>query len=106
MLRTTYYSPSDGQKVREMQLAELSDGPDDTYRSNIQISELNALNAALAIIKFKQLRGFYFEEVPYYHLLLDVGDMKTVGSFHDPIRFRLQRVHYMPAVLEPGSVRF
>jgi Domain of unknown function (DUF6791)/ThiF family len=40
-LRTTYYSSTDGQKVRDMQLAELSDSPDDLYRSNIQISELN-----------------------------------------------------------------
>lgn len=101
-LRTTYYSASDGQDVKEMQLAELSDSPDDLYRSNIQISELNALNAAMAITKFKQLRGFYLEEVPYYHVLFDVGDMKTVGSHHDPKRMRLQRVHYMPAVLEPG----
>lgn len=28
--------------------------------------------------------------------------MKTVGSKHDPKRIQLQRVHFMPAVLEPG----
>lgn len=100
-LRTTCYSSSDGQKVRDMQLAELSDSPDDLYRSNIQISELNALSACLAVIGFKQLRGFYLEEVPYYHVLFDVGDMKTVGSLLDPVRFRLQHVQYLPAVLEP-----
>ena len=32
---------------------------DDEYDSNIQIVELNALNAALAVIKWKKLRGFY-----------------------------------------------
>ena len=101
-LRTTFYSSSDGPKIRDKQLAELSDSPDDLYRSDIQISELNALNACLAVIRFKQLRGFYLEEVPYYHVLLDVGDMKTVGSLQDPKKIRLQRVHYMPAVLEPG----
>ena len=101
MLRSTYYSASEGQRVRDMQLSELSDAPDELYRNNIQISELNALNACLAIIRFKELRGFYLEEVPYYHLLFDVGDMKTVGSSEDPIGFRLQRVQYMPAVLEP-----
>ena len=31
----------------------------DDYSSNIQISELNALNAALAVIKWKKLLGFY-----------------------------------------------
>ncbi len=101
MLRTTYYSSSDGRNVRDMKLAELSDSPDGLYRSNIQISELNALNACLAVMRFKQARGFYLEEVPYFNVLFDIGDMKTVGSFQDPIRFRLQHVQYMPAVLEP-----
>jgi len=80
MLRSTYYSAEHGQKVRDKGLAEMSDQPDDIYRTNIQISEINALNACLAVIRFKQLRGFYFEETPYYHLLLEIGDLKVVGE--------------------------
>lgn len=80
MLRATYYSVEHGQKVRDKGLAEMSDHPDDIYRTNIQISEINALNACLAVIRFKQLRGFYFEETPYYHLLLEIGDLKVVGE--------------------------
>lgn len=34
---------------------------DDLYRNNIQIAELNAYNAALAVIKWKKLRGFYLD---------------------------------------------
>lgn len=83
MLRTTYYAAETAQKVREKGLAEMSDQPDDIYRTNIQISEINALNACLAVIRFKQLRGFYFEEIPYYHLLLDIGDLKTVGDWNE-----------------------
>jgi hypothetical protein len=66
--------------VRDKALAEMSDQPDDIYRTNIQISEINALNACLAVIRFKQLRGLYFEEIPYYHLLLEIGDLKIVGE--------------------------
>jgi hypothetical protein len=80
MIRATYYSTEDAQKVRDKGLAEMSDQPDDIYRSNIQISEINALNACLAVIRYKQLRGFYFEETPYYHLLLELGDLKVVGE--------------------------
>ncbi len=80
MLRATYYSAEHGQTARGKELAELKDNSNDLYRTNIQISELNALNACLAVIRFKQLRGFYFEEVPYYHLLLEVGDLKIVGE--------------------------
>ena len=32
---------------------------DGLYSRNIQIAELNALNAALAVIKWKKLLGFY-----------------------------------------------
>jgi hypothetical protein len=80
MLRTTYYSAQDGRKLREKGLSEFSDSPDDIYKTDIQIAELNALNASLAIIKFKQLRDFYLEEIPYYHLLLEIADLKIIGA--------------------------
>lgn len=34
---------------------------DDAYSTNIQIAELNMLNAALAVIKWKKLAGFYVD---------------------------------------------
>jgi hypothetical protein len=41
----------------------VSDGTDaaleDAYASNIQIAELNALNAALAVIRWKKHLGYY-----------------------------------------------
>ena len=37
----------------------LADAAKDDYGTNIQIAELNALNAALAVIKWKKLVGFY-----------------------------------------------
>ena len=80
LLRTDYYSAEHGQKVREKELAPLTDDLDDIYRTNIQINELNALNACLAVVRFKQIRGFYFEDAPYYHLVMDVSDLKTAGE--------------------------
>ena len=80
MMRVTYYPPEHAEMIRGKALAEMNDGPDDMYRTNIQIAELNALNASLAVIRYKQLRGFYLEENPYYHLLFDLLDLKTVGD--------------------------
>lgn len=80
MLRVTYYSSEHAQKLCDKGLAELTDNPNNLYRTNIQISELNALNACLAVIRFKQLRGFYFEELSHYHLLFEIGDLKIVGE--------------------------
>lgn len=78
MLRTTYFSSQDGRKIFEKGLAKVADDGDDLYKTNIQIGELNALNACLAVIRFKQVRGFYFEENPVYNLLFEVGDFKIV----------------------------
>jgi hypothetical protein len=80
MLRATYYSVEDFQRLRDMDLAELADHPDDEYRVHIQIGELNALNAALAVTKYKQLRGFYFEDESLNSLVFEVGDLKTANE--------------------------
>lgn len=80
MLRTTYFPAESAQWVREKGWAELADNPDDEYRTNIQISELNALNACLAVILFKQSRGFYLSELPLHNLLFEICDLKIVGA--------------------------
>jgi hypothetical protein len=67
-------------ELRERRLAPLFDEPDDIYRNNIQIGELNALNACLAVIRFKQLRGFYFDEEQFYHLLFELNDLSIRGE--------------------------
>jgi hypothetical protein len=36
-------------------------GPENEYDRNIQVADLNALNAALAVIKWKKLKGFYHD---------------------------------------------
>jgi hypothetical protein len=79
-LRATYYAPDEAKKVRDMQLAEMVDDPDDVYRKNVQIAELNALNACLAVIRYKQLKGFYVDDNASYHLLMGVGNLKTFAE--------------------------
>lgn len=78
MLRTTYFSAELGKDLRERGLVDLADPADDIYRRNIQTGELNALNACLAVILFKQLRGYYVQQDPCYHLLFDLSDLKVV----------------------------
>lgn len=50
-----------------------ADGPDDDYRSNIQIAELNALNAALAVIKWKKIRGVYADQEREHNTLYTIS---------------------------------
>lgn len=80
MTRVTYYSAENAPVVRDKGYAELAAAPDGLYRTNVQISELNALNAALAVIKFKQLRGFYVMDIDYHHLLFSIADLRMTGE--------------------------
>ena len=80
MLRVNYYPPERAAELRDRRLAPLFDDPNDIYRNNIQIGELNALNACLAVIRFKQLRGFYFDEEQFYHLLFELNDLCFRGE--------------------------
>ena len=80
MLRINYYPPERAAELRDRRLAPLFDDPNDIYRNNIQIGELNALNACLAVIRFKQLRGFYFDEEQFYHCLFELNDLCFRGE--------------------------
>ena len=79
-LRATYYSVEEAQRLRDLNLAELVDDPADEYRIHIQTAELNALNAALAVIKFKQIRGFYSNKDELNSLVMRVDNIQT---FHE-----------------------
>jgi len=79
-LRTTYFSVESSKDLLAKKLAPLTDLPDDIYKNNIQISELNALNACFAIIKYKQLRSFYADDNSFYHLLFTVDNLHSVGE--------------------------
>ena len=57
ILRVTTSTPEKRSHVRDR--VSFAAGGGEVYDSNIQVADLNALNAALAVIKWKKLRGFY-----------------------------------------------
>lgn len=50
-----------------------ADNGNDLYRTNIQVADMNALNAALAVIKWKQLCGFYQDIVRVHHTTYSIN---------------------------------
>ena len=80
MARTTFYPLDCAHEVMAKGWAEVTSDPDNLYRNNIQIAELNALNACMAVIRYKQTRGFYHADDPLYHMLFEIADMKNVGE--------------------------
>lgn len=53
---------------------------DNVYDLNIQIAELNALNAALAVIKWKKLCGFYLDDEFEHHAIYVVNGNTMINE--------------------------
>jgi len=80
-LRTTFSTNSKREHVRNG--IPFGDVADDDYALNIQIAELNAINAALAVVRWKKHLGFYCGRNPEYSCLyttdwnrIDNGDFE------------------------------
>lgn len=80
LIRTGYYPPEKAQDLRDHGSVPMVEGQDDLYKTNIQISEINALNASIAVILFKQIRGFYADNVGHYTLQHEISKMKIFGE--------------------------
>ncbi|MCL4406005.1 MAG: ThiF family adenylyltransferase [Patescibacteria group bacterium] len=57
-----------------------ADAVDNEYVSNIQIAELNAMNAALAVIKWKKLFGFYHDSEKEYNTSYTISVNKIIND--------------------------
>src|SRR5207247_625637 len=71
ILRTTTITPDHNDHVGTR--ISSGDGIADAYAQNIQIVELNALNAALTVIKWKKLLGFYLDDEDEHHTVYVIG---------------------------------
>jgi hypothetical protein len=84
MVRTTYFPEGAGADVLAKGYAPVTDPAEDAYKSNIQIAEINALNAAMAVLRFKQIRGFYVSPAgPHHQLLFTLDNLSIVSSHED-----------------------
>ena len=59
ILRVTTSTESKFDHVHGNQRISFTGDDNDLYSQNIQVADLNALNAALAVMKWKKLLGFY-----------------------------------------------
>jgi len=56
------------------------DADDELYRSNIQVADLNMLAGTLAVIQYKQLRGFYLDTEAEYHAVYSTDGNVIVNA--------------------------
>ena len=58
----------------------VGDPADDLYRKNIQVADMNALNAALAVIKWKQFCGFYQDLYQVHHTTYSINSQSLTRN--------------------------
>ena len=58
---------------------------DNDYDKNIQIAEVNAINAAFAVIKWKKLFGFYHDQVKEHQTIYDISANLLVKKYETKI---------------------
>lgn len=79
LIRTTLFTQATAAKaIEEVPLDRRTE--DGAYRTFVQIAELNALNAAIAVLRYKQYRGFYTDEARYRNSLVSIGSSNWVGD--------------------------
>ncbi|MBK1684223.1 ThiF family adenylyltransferase [Rhodoferax fermentans] len=72
--RTTLNTPT--QKDHFAQYVPMDEVEQDVlYRQNIQVADMNALNAQLAVMKWKQLFGFYADDFNPHNMTFSVNSM-------------------------------
>lgn len=72
ILRATTSTPAQRDHLRK-RVSFASNADRNEYATNIQIADLNALNAALAVIKWKKLAGFYQDLDREHHCTYTIG---------------------------------
>ncbi len=78
LVRTTLSTPEDRATFRRLVDTTAAADDDGAYGANIQIAELNALNAAMAIIKWKKHIGFYHDQRKESHSVYSLSDQVLV----------------------------
>lgn len=83
-VRVTTSSPKLRDHVHRRGRMPFADGAeDDVYSKNIQIAELNALNAVMAVIKWKKLQGVY-QDLEEEHFATYQTNTNTMASEERP----------------------
>jgi hypothetical protein len=67
ILRVTTSTPDMRNHVHTGRVPFVGDEGNDLYSSNIQVAELNSFSAAMAVIKWKKVRGFYRDLEQEHH---------------------------------------
>jgi len=78
-VRTTVVTPSKYDHI-STRIPTVENYVENDYSTNIQITDLNALNAILAVIKWKKMFGFYQDVSNEYHSTYSTNDSNLIND--------------------------
>lgn len=88
MLRIAGGNTADGPKLFGTEYFPAANPADNEYRRQPQIGELNALNAALAVIRFKQAMGVFERDIQSSANVLEIGAFEIDHFMADDLSSR------------------
>jgi hypothetical protein len=80
LLRLTTSTPTQRAHIHENKRIPFTNSGENDYERNIQVADLNALTASLAVIRWKKLVGFYADLEHEHHSLYGVSDNSTINE--------------------------
>ena len=82
LVRVTTSTPAMRDHVHTKNRIPMAGDADALYRSNIQVADLNMLAGTLAVIQYKQLRGFYLDTEAEYHAIYSTDGNAIINEDH------------------------
>ncbi|MDA3926858.1 MAG: ThiF family adenylyltransferase [Kiritimatiellae bacterium] len=79
-LRVTTSTPSHREHVHSRKLIPYGNSGNNPYDTNIQVADLNALNACLAVVKWKKLLGFYCDLEKEHHCVYQIDGNHLINE--------------------------
>jgi hypothetical protein len=79
-VRVTTSTPDQRAHVHEHHRIAFAEVEDEAYAHNIQIADLNALNASLAVIRWKKLWGFYGDLEHEHHSVYTINGNLVINE--------------------------
>jgi hypothetical protein len=83
-IRTTLSTEEKREHIYEKQRVKFGENPNNEYSKLPQIAELNALNAAFAVIKWKKIIGFYHDREKEFHSQYLLPNNKILNNDYKP----------------------
>lgn len=80
LLRVTTGIPGNTNHIWDNRTMSFSEDLENDYDSNIQIAELNSLNACLAVIKWKKIIGYYHDLTGEHNMFYRINSNKILNE--------------------------